>query len=167
MRTVAIHERIRQLAVVVATAAMSFAMLAGSAGASTPTHGSGIFAFTAAPTVTSTRTADGNTITETTAPGVLGGALSGAFSLRQRTVTHANGETNSRGLVTCVCTIGGNSGTIQIRFEGTGSGTGATATLDGQFVLQNGTAGLSDLHGQGTFSAIGTGGTYTVNHHFD
>ncbi len=142
------------------------ALVAQPAAATTPSEGSGSFAFTAPPTVTISRTADGNTFLTLTAPQVNFGAITGPDTLRSSQVIHPSGESNIKGVITCTCSVGGRSGTVELRFEGTGAGT-AASPFDGQFVFQNGTGGLADLRGEGTFLSVGATGTYTVRWHFD
>ena len=147
------------LAMVVATA-----LLAQPASATTPTEGSGTFTFAATPT--SSRTAGGNTFLSLTGSETISGAITGTATVQFTQVIHSSGESNINGVITCACTVGGRSGTVEFRFEGTGAGT-AASPLDGQFVAQNGSGGLSDLRGDGTFHGVGPGGTYTVRWHFD
>jgi hypothetical protein len=155
------------------TAAMSVALLvamalvAQPALATAPTQGNGTFAFTGPPVPTSApRTAGGNTFLTAMATGTINGPISGTFRQEFTQVIHSSGESNLRGTVFCTCSIGGHAGTIELRFEGTGAGT-AASPLDGHFVAQNGTGGLGELHGEGTFHAVGIGGTYTFSWHFD
>src|SRR5947199_208515 len=65
-------------------------------------------------------------------------------------------------------TVNGRSGTAVI----TGSSTGTGASGSGQFVVEQGTAGLAGLHAQGIFQPTVTGpstvtGTYSLQYHFD
>jgi len=145
----------------------AMALLAQPALATTPTEGSGVFAFAGPPVPTSPpRTAGGNTFFSFRAGGTISSAVTGTFTQEYTQVLHASGETNANGTVFCTCSVGGRTGTVEFRFEGTGAGTTASP-FSGQFVAQNGTVGLADLHGQGTFSAVGVGGTYTFSWHFD
>lgn len=140
------------------------ALFAQPAWATTPAEGGGTFTF--APTVTSSREADGNTFLTLTAKETITGAITGAATVQFNQVIHSSGESNLKGLITCACSVGGQSGTVEFRFEGTGAGT-AASPLDGQFVIQNGSGGLAGLRGDGRFHSIGPGGTYTVRWHFD
>lgn len=139
-------------------------LLGQQALATTPAEGSGTFTFAA--TVTSSRTADGNTFLTLTARETIAGAIKGTASVEFTQVIHPNGEANINGVIACACNVGGRAGRVEFRFEGTGAGT-PTNPLDGQFVAHNGSAGLSDLHATGTFRSVGPGGTYTVRWHFD
>ena len=158
--------RARTWAVALLAMVAATALLAQAALATTPAEGSGTFAFPVPPTVTSSRTADGNTFLTLTAAETMTGAISGTSTLRISQVIHSSGESNIKGIITCTCSVGGQSWTVELRFEGTGAGT-AASPLDGQFVFQNGTAGLADIRGEGTFHNVGLAGTYTVRWHFD
>ena len=156
--------RARTFAATIFAMVVATALLAQPAFATTPAEGSGTFTF--APTVTSSRTADGNTFLTLTATEAISGAITGAATVQFNQVIHSSGEANVKGLITCACSVGGQSGTVEFRFEGTGAGT-AASPLDGQFVIQNGSGGLAGLRGNGTFHGVGPGGTYTVRWHFD
>jgi len=157
----------RHTAVTFLALLVAMALLAQPALATTPVQGSGTFAFAGPPVPTSApRTAGGNTFLSFMATGTISGAISGTFSQQFTQVIHSSGESNINGTVTCSCSVGGRTGTVELPFEGTGAGTTASP-FDGQFVAQNGTGGLGDLHGVGTFHAVGPGGTYTFNWHFD
>jgi hypothetical protein len=132
--------------------------------ATTPSQGSGTFTFAATPT--STRTAGGNTFLTLTGTEAISGAITGAATVDFTQVIHSSGQSNSNGLITCACTVGGRSGTAVFRFEGSGAFTAADP-FAGQFVVLSASGGLSGLHGDGTFSAIGAAGTYTFRWHFD
>jgi hypothetical protein len=157
----------RHTAVTFVALLLAMALLAQPALGSTPVQGTGTFAFAGPPLLTSVpRTAGGNTFLSFKATGTITGAISGAFSQRFTQVIHSSGESNINGAVTCTCSVGGRTGTVELPFEGTGAGT-AASPFDGQFVAQNGTGGLADLHGVGTFHAVGPAGTITFNWHFD
>jgi uncharacterized protein DUF3224 len=133
--------------------------------ATTPSEGSGTFTFAA--TVTSSRTAGGNTFLTLTGTEAISGAITGAATVDFTQVNHSSGDSNSNGLITCpACIVGGRTGTAVFRFEG----SGAFSTADpfaGQFVVLSASGGLSGLRGDGTFTAIDGGGTYTFRWHFD
>jgi hypothetical protein len=157
-----IHLRTWGITLVVTVAVT--ALIAQPALATTPMSGNGTFTF--APVVTSSRTADGNTFVTATATETIQGVITGTATVQFTQVIHSTGDSNVRGVITCPCTVGGRSGTVEFRFEGAGAGT-PTNPLEGRFVAQNGTLALSDLHGVGTFRAVGPGGTYKFNWHFD
>jgi len=162
-RTSSVGLRARTCAVALVAMFAATALVAQPAAATTPSEGSGSFAFTAPPTVTITRSADGNTFLTLTGGETMTGPLTGTNTLRITLDIHSSGESNLNGIITCTCRVGGRSGTVELRIEGTGT----AAADDGQFVLQNGTAGLADLRGEGTFHSVGAAGTYTVRWHFE
>jgi hypothetical protein len=133
--------------------------------ATTPSEGSGTFTFAATPT-SPPRTAGGNTFLTLTGTEAISGAITGAATVDFTQVIHSSGESNSNGLITCACVVGGRSGMAVFRFEGSGAFRAADP-FAGQFVVLSASGGLSGLHGEGTFSAIGGGGTYTFRWHFD
>jgi hypothetical protein len=133
--------------------------------ATTPSGGSGTFTFAAAPTQPS-RTAGGNTFLTLSGTEAISGAITGAATVDFTQVIHSSGEANSNGLITCTCVIGTSSGTVVFRFEGSGAFTAADP-FAGQFTVLSASGGLSGLRGDGTFSAIDGGGTYTFRWHFD
>ena len=144
---------------------MGGALFAQPALATSPTEGSGTFTF--APVVTDQRTADGNTFLTLKATEKIAGAITGTATVQFTEVIHASGEVNTNGLITCVCTVGGKTGTVEFRFQGNGAGT-AASPLAGVFIAQHGTGGLADLRAVGTFESRTPGsGTYTVQWHFD
>ncbi len=156
--------RARTCAVALLAMIMATALLAQPGSATTPAEGSGTFTFAA--TVTSSRTAGGNTFLSLTGSETIAGAITGTATVQFTQVMHSSGESNINGVISCACSVGGRSGTVEFRFEGTGAGT-AASPFDGQFVAQNGSGGLGDLRAEGTFHGVGPGGTYTVRWHFD
>jgi hypothetical protein len=156
--------RARTWAVALLAMILAAALFAQPASATTPTQGSGTFTFAAA--VTGSRSAGGNTFLSLTGSETISGAIIGTATVQFTQVIHSSGESNINGVITCACTVGGRSGTVEFSFEGTGAGT-AASPFDGQFVAQNGSGGLSDLRVNGTFHGVGPGGTYTVRWHFD
>ena len=142
-------------------------LVAQPALATTPSEGSGTFTFTTPIPSGPPRTADGNTFFSLTATETIHLAIEGIATVQFTQVVHASGESNVRGVITCaVCSIGGRSGMAVFRFEGNGAFTPASP-LAGQFVVLSASGGLSGLHGEGTFSSIDGGGTYTFSWHFD
>jgi hypothetical protein len=164
MSTITFARRLRPLAAALTAAALATALLAQPTAATTPTSGSGDFTITFVPTDTRT-TGGGNTIAEYTVTGTISGTITGTFTGTERIVMHPDTTANANGVITCVCTVEGKTGTVEFVFNGTSAGTGLP--IVGQFTSQNGTLGLSSLHAQGTFSALGTAGTYTVDYHFE
>jgi hypothetical protein len=130
---------------------------------STPSASSGTFANGPTPPSES-RSADGNLFLTYTRPGVNTGTYTGPYVQELEVVIHPNGRTNFRGTTTCVCTVEGQTGTLVIRFQGTGM---AGAQFSGSYVVVGGTDGLENLRGQGIFAGAGLTGTYSGRHHFD
>jgi len=157
--------RVRTCTAALLAMVVAAALLAQPASATTPTEGSGTFTFAAAP-ASPPRTAGGNTFLSLTGTESISGSITGLATVQFTQVTHPSGEANINGVITCACTVGGRSGTVEFLFEGRGAGT-AASPFDGQFVAQNGSGGLSDLRLDGTFLAVGPGGTYTVRWHLD
>ena len=119
-------------------------------------------------TPTGARTADSNTIITANATGALSGALTGTFTEELRQVFHADGTSDFHGTVTCTCTIERMTGTVVLRFEGSGTG-GSAGSVAGQFTVASATGNLEGLHGQGTFAQTSpaVAGTYEINMHRD
>jgi len=136
--------------------------------ATKPAMGSGTVALVGQPTlVGSSRPAGDNTIATFKETFDLTGTLAGTAKALERDVNHTSshksfitfqGEANFTG------SANGVSGKLVIRYVGTNDGT----FIQGQFVIVNGTGGLADFHGQGSFS--GTAGmtlNYTLKWHID
>ena len=161
---------LRRCAISLATIVAAMALPAQTAMATSPSEGSGAFAFTPGSLSATTRMADGNVIIEGRGAGTFTGTLSGPFTQTLHQVIHPNGTSTFQGTATCTCTIQGRTGTVVLRFEGSGGAT-PTMPFDGRFVTQHGTLGLSDLRATGTFHGVGAGavpsGTYTIRYHFD
>ena len=157
----------RPLAKAGLAAIVAVALLAQPAAATEPSTGSGNFVFTSM-TPTGARTADSNTIITANATGALSGALTGTFTEELRQVFHADGTSDFHGTVTCTCTIGGMTGTVVLRFEGSGTG-GSAGSVAGQFTVVSASGNLEGLHGQGTFAQTSpaVAGTYEINMHRD
>lgn len=124
------------------------AAAAAPAAATPPSSVTGTFAAVTV-TPTSSRTADGNTFIRLLRTGVIAGTFTGTTIDTLTLVMHSNGTTSIRGEGTCVCTVGGLSGTFDYRFEGSGA---FPTSASGQFVVGDGTGGLEGLHAQGSFS---------------
>ena len=139
-------------------------LLAFPAAATAPTSASGTFVF-ASMTPTGARSADGNTIITANATGALSGALTGTFTEALRQVLHSDGTSELHGTITCTCTVGGMTGTVVIRFQGSGTGSGVA----GEFAVLSSSGGLEGLLGQGTFAQTSpaVAGTYQINLHRD
>jgi hypothetical protein len=131
--------------------------------ASPPTPSSGTFSLVTA-TITSSRTAGGNTFITFTRTAALTGTYTGTTTDEARLVIHADGSANITGRGVCVCTVDGRTGTAEYRFSGTGIFPG---TLDGHYEIGHGTAELEGLHAEGPFSGNFFAVAYGGQHHFD
>jgi Protein of unknown function (DUF3224) len=139
------------------------AVMTTSVGATPPSSVTGTFAVVSL-TPTDSRTAGGNTFTTAQRTAVLSGTFNGTTTDTVQIVEHANGTTSVFGVGTCVCTIDGQTGTFEYRFQGSGTFPG---DLSGQFVVGRATGGLQGLHAQGTFDGTffvaEVGGRYHFN----
>lgn len=126
------------------------AVVAGAvpAAATPPAPVAGSFSVISA-TVTSSRTANGNTFLTLQRTAAIGGTFTGLGTDTVRLVMYANGTASIHGEGTCTCTIGALSGTFDYRFEGSGV---FPTSVSGRFVVGHGTGGLAGLHAQGSFS---------------
>jgi hypothetical protein len=143
--------------------AATVAVAAAPAAATPPSPVAGTFAVVTA-TPTSSRTADGNTFITVARTAAISGTFTGTATDTVLLVMHSNGTTSIRGKGTCICTLGGLSGTFDYRFEG--SGTFPTSA-SGQFVLGHGTGGLDGLHAQGSFAGDFFVASLEGQYHFD
>jgi hypothetical protein len=136
---------------------------AAPAAATPPSPVTGEFAVVTA-TPTSSRTANGNTFVTVARTAVISGTFSGTTTDTVTLVMHSNGTTSLRGEGTCICTVGGLSGTFDYRFEGAGT---FPTSASGQFVVGHGTGGLEGLHAQGSFSGNFSVASLEGQYHFD
>jgi hypothetical protein len=149
-------------------AALAAAALLGAApGSATPrTPFSGTFQNLSSVT-TAFRQAGGNTFISQTVQVVYSGQLSGSVVEYIDIVIHPDGSLNAKGEDICSCTLAGTgrSGTIVLPFSATGDATGF---VSGRFTIKDGTGGLANMHGVGTFeSANGSSGPFSGYYHFD
>jgi hypothetical protein len=142
---------------------VSAALVAVPAGATPPSPVTGTFAVVTF-TPTSSRTADGNTFIEGTRTAVLSGTFTGTTTDTITLVMFSNGTTGVHGEGTCVCETEGHAGTLDYRFEG--SGTFPT-TFSGQYVVGHGTGGLEGLHARGPFEGSFFVATLGGQYHFE
>jgi hypothetical protein len=93
------------------------------------------------------------------------GDLAGTFETDVSLVFHPDGGATFHEHGTFTGTVGGASGTFELRPTGTGSGT----DFSGSFTVLSGTGDLEDLNGHGTFEAdLSTGtGSLTASVHFE
>jgi hypothetical protein len=110
------------------------------------------------------RAAGGNTFLTVERSAALTGTYSGTSTDSATIVIHRDGTANIHGAGVCVCTVDGRTGTLEYRFQG--SGTFPT-TLEGQYVIGHATGGLEGLHAQGPFAGAFTSVVYGGQHHFD
>jgi hypothetical protein len=136
-------------------------VLPAAAGAAPPTSGTGTFTVSSA-VLSSTRLADGNTFLTLRVTTLYSGALQGTGVGEETVIVHPDGTLNGSTFETFTGTIGGTAGTAVLRVEGTGDVT--TGVLRGRFTILNATGGLVNLHGEGTFQAVGDSGTYSVTY---
>jgi hypothetical protein len=97
----------------------------------------------------------------------LTGALNGTRVAVGVMIVHADGSFEARDTGVFTGTVDGRSGTVEI--DGVSRGVGTAGT--GQLVFGQGTEGLTELHGQGTFAPQFTSfttavGTYSADIHF-
>jgi hypothetical protein len=136
----------RTLSVLVVAALAAF--VAANASAAPPSPVTGTFSVVNT-TITSTRTAGGNTFITLTRTAVVSGTFTGTTIDEVLLVMHANGTTSLRGAGTCTCAIEGRTGTFDYRFQGSGI---FPTSGSGHYVVTHGTGGLAGLHAQGPFS---------------
>jgi hypothetical protein len=152
---------------VVGALAVAALVLAAPGSATTPTAFTGAFQNLSA-TITGFRQADGNTFISQSVQVVYAGDLSGSVIEQIDIVIHPDGTLNFKGQDVCSCTLAGTglSGTIVLPFSGTGDASGAA---HGRFTIGNGTGGLENLHGVGTFESSdgGQSGPFSGVYHFD
>lgn len=137
--------------------------LASVAYAAPPADGSGTVTFGTA-TVSSTRSADGNTIITELAPATETGTYKGSSVADERVVIHPDGDFTGTATETFTGTVNGIPGTVV--FHDVFRGNATTGVVTGSYTVISGTGGLADLHDWGTFEATGSTGTYQSNVHF-
>jgi Protein of unknown function (DUF3224) len=138
----------------------------GAVSASTPTAFTATFQNTSS-VVTASRQADGNTFVSQIVQVVYAGDFAGTVVEHIDVVIHPDGTLNAKGADVCTCTLTGTglSGTIALPFSATGDASGAVA---GRFTFADGTGGLANLRGVGTFeSSNGSSGSFSGVYHLD
>jgi hypothetical protein len=94
------------------------------------------------------RSAGPNTIIQQTSTGVLTGTLSGDFEDDLKVVIHPNGRFTTHFTITCVCTVNGRQGVIEMVADDTGELISPTvASFAGRAVITDATGELSGLRG--------------------
>ncbi len=134
--------------------------------ATTPTTVTGTF--TASFTVLSVTSSDGNTIIAVTEIATLSGFFTGTRIAQGSEVIHPDGTFNAHDTGIFTGTANGVAGTLVI----TGESNGIGGTGSGDFIVGQGTTGLSGVHAQGPFQFTATGptgatGTYSIQFHTD
>ena len=138
-------------------------LLAPMISANQPMLGSGTFTPASPPTILDTRVADGNTIITAVQPFTVVGTLIGTEVLTFHEVIHSNGAVNIQSFGVFTGTVNGIAGTVLSRNVSTGDNN----SQEGHFTLFHGTDALATLHAEGTFTFVGSAGTYSGSFHFD
>jgi hypothetical protein len=120
------------------------------------------------------KSAGPNTTLDQTSAGVITGTLAGTFEDKLKVVIHPSGKFDAHFTITCVCTVDGKSGVLEIVAGDTGELLSPTlAAFAGRAVINGGTGALSGLRGvlqiEGTVdvtTGLATYG-YTGDLHFD
>ena len=136
------------------------------ANATTPTTVTGTF--TASFTVLSITSSDGNTIITVSEIATLSGFLTGTRIAQGSEIIHPDGTFNAHDTGIFTGSANGVAGTLVI----TGESNGIGGIGSGDFIVGQGTGGLSGVHAQGPFQFTATGptsttGTYSVQFHAD
>ena len=136
------------------------------ASASPPTAFNATFQNTSS-VITASRQADGNTFISEIVQVIYAGDFAGSVVEHADVVIHPDGTLNFRGADVCTCTLTGTglSGTIALPFSATGDASGLAS---GRFTFADGTGGLANLHGVGTFeTSNGSSGSFSGVYHLD
>jgi hypothetical protein len=107
--------------------------------------------------------ADGNTIITAMQPFTVAGTLTGVEVLTFHEVIHPNGTADIQSFGVFTGTVNGIAGTVMSRNVSTGDSNSQV----GHFTLFDGTDALTTLHAEGTFTFVGSAGTYSGSFHFD
>jgi len=127
------------------------------------TLGTGAFTPASPPTILEIRVADGNTFIIATQPFTVVGTLTGTEVLTFHEVIHPDGTVNIQSFGVFTGTVNGIPGTVLSRNVSTGDNN----SQEGHFTLFDGTDDLATLHAEGTFTFVGSAGTYSGSFHFD
>ncbi len=131
--------------------------------ASAPLNGTGTIT-TLSETPLSFRTAGGNIFVTLTDSDSFTGVLTGTTNGHLKVTVFSDGSLQFSDLDSFTGSVNGASGTLTLHVVGTADANG---NFVGQFVVLNGTGGLTTLHGQGIFSGTEESSTYTFNYHWD
>jgi hypothetical protein len=110
-------------------------------------------------TVTGSRTAGGLTFVSFEETDALTGTLSGTSQLVGECIFFPSGEGMCKAEEIFTGTLDGRSGTLTFHDVVTLDDTGA---IQGRFMVVDGTGELAGVVGHGTFSGVGTAGTYSA-----
>lgn len=140
------HSTLRRLLSVSAAVVLSLVATVGLAQASPPAAASGTLTQEAI-TGFDLRFAGPNVIIEQTSVGSISGTLTGSYEDSFTVVIHPNGGFNAHGTLTCACTVGGQSGVLELALTNTGEIVSGVPTFEGRLVITRGTAELSGVRG--------------------
>jgi hypothetical protein len=133
--------------VTLASAVALLAGLAGTAVASAPTAATGIAQATNI-TGFEPREVGANFAFTQTSTGTMSGTLEGTTESTENVVIHPDGRVTAHGTLICGCTVDGKSGRLDMRWSSVGQVLDeGLASVEGRFVIVNGTEELSGLSG--------------------
>lgn len=118
----------------------------GAAQASPPTPASGTITQTSA-VPQDIRFVGPNIILESAIEATVDGALSGDWDETLRVVIHPNGRFTAHGTATCVCTVDGKTGDVELAVSDTGQTVDGIPTFQGRYVITRATGELTGLRG--------------------
>jgi hypothetical protein len=140
--------------------------LAGPAGATPPTDGSGTGTVTHSES-TPPRSADGNMIVDRQNGGVLVGTFDGEFEQFLRGVIHKDGTVTFHGTMIFTGIAGDcGAGTVTLELEGKGA-AGALPVTEGRMRTIGQSTSTVPVHVIGTFRQVGTAFAYEGQFHCD
>ena len=150
----------RHRTIVLALLVPLLALLAPSpASAATRLAASGEFVQTSF-TVTGSRVAGSLTFLSFVETDTLTGTLSGTSEIVGECIFFSSGEGMCKAQETFIGTVDGMPGTLE--FHDVVTIDNNAGTVEGRFMVVDGTGELEGLHGQGTFSGAGGAGTYAA-----
>lgn len=118
----------------------------GVAQASPPTPASGTITQTSA-IPQDVRFVGPNIILESAIEANVSGTLSGTWDETLRVVIHANGRFSAHGTTTCLCTVDGKTGDVELVVSDTGQTVDGIPTFQGRYVITRATGELAGLRG--------------------
>lgn len=144
-------KRSRLLITVLMVALLS--ALSVSAHAGPPENAEGLWQYI--PTIEGVRVADGNTFIYITEVSKWTGTFEGESMEVGTVVQHSAGFVSFEGIVSFVGSVGGKSGTLEMRVVGKKPDRLPGTEWDGKWTILNGTGGLATLRGHGTWRGPG------------